>query len=55
LQHGLVPPTLNYEQPDPDCPINVIHGQPLPIEKPVALLLNHSRYGQAVAMVVAAA
>ena len=28
LQHGQVPATLNYQQPDPQCPINVIHGRP---------------------------
>ena len=33
LRHGLIPPTLNYEHPDPQCPINVIHGQPAPLAK----------------------
>ena len=28
LQSDMVPITLNYEQPDPYCPINVIHGVP---------------------------
>ena len=26
LVHGRVPPTLNYEQPDPACPVNVVAG-----------------------------
>jgi 3-oxoacyl-[acyl-carrier-protein] synthase II len=54
LVHGKVPPTLNYETPDPDCPINVIHGQPLEGMKPTALLLNHSTTGQAAAVVIGA-
>ena len=27
---GCVPATLNYEQPDPNCPIRVLHGAPMP-------------------------
>ena len=54
LERGLVPPTLNYEQPDPQCPVNVVHGQPLPDTQPTALILNHCRAGRSVALVVAA-
>lgn len=54
LQRGLVPPTLNYEQPDAQCPVNVVHGQPLPGTQPTALILNHCRAGRSVAMVVSA-
>ncbi|MEN6450089.1 MAG: beta-ketoacyl synthase N-terminal-like domain-containing protein, partial [Thermoguttaceae bacterium] len=50
LQHRLIPPTLNYERPDPECPANVVRGQPAPLAKPVALILSHTRYGQAVAV-----
>jgi 3-oxoacyl-[acyl-carrier-protein] synthase II len=52
--HGEIPVTLNYEQPDPDCPVNVVHGSPRPLGKPVALLLNQAQMGQAVAVVIAA-
>lgn len=55
LQKGCVPPTLNYQVPDPQCPVNVIHGRPLEVDKPTALALNHTTYGQAVAMVLGAA
>jgi 3-oxoacyl-[acyl-carrier-protein] synthase II len=54
LKHGLVPPTLNYERPDPACPVRVIHGEPMPANRPVAMLLNHSLAGQAVAAILAA-
>jgi 3-oxoacyl-[acyl-carrier-protein] synthase II len=52
FQHGLVPPTLNYEHPDLQCPINVIHGQPLSLSRPTALVLSHSPQGQAAALVL---
>ena len=55
LQHGLVPPTLNYEHADPQCPVNVVHGEPLPVGRPTALILSHSPRGQAVALVLGGA
>lgn len=55
LQHGLTPPTLNYERPDPACPIHVVHGQPLHLTSGVALLVNETRQGQAAALVLTAA
>ena len=55
FERGLVPPTLNYEQPDPLCPINVIHGRPLPVTRPTALILSYSPHGQAVALVLGGA
>jgi len=54
IRHGLVPPTLNYERPDPQCPVRVVHKQPMSGAKPVGLVLNHSANGQAVAVVLAA-
>ena len=54
IEHGLVPPTLNYEHPDPECPVNVICGRPLATDRRTALVLNHSRQGQSVAVVLAA-
>ena len=52
IAEGRVPRTLNYERPDPACPVNVIHGSPLPVDKKVVLKLNQSLTGQAVAMVI---
>ncbi len=51
---GLVPPTLNYQRPDPDCPVNVIHGQPMQLTRPAALVLNQAHAGQSVAIVLGA-
>ncbi len=53
LTHGLVPPTLNYQRPDPACPVRVIHDEPMPATQPVAMVLNHSFAGQAVAAILA--
>lgn len=55
LRHKLVPPTVNFEHPDPACPIHVVHGRPLPEAKPVALVLNHTHTGQAVAVLLGSA
>ncbi|MCE5266707.1 MAG: beta-ketoacyl-[acyl-carrier-protein] synthase family protein [Planctomycetaceae bacterium] len=55
IQHTQIPPTLNYEHPDPECPINLVHRQPAPLQKPVAIVLSHSRQGQAVAVVLGGA
>jgi 3-oxoacyl-[acyl-carrier-protein] synthase II len=52
LRHRLIPPTLNYETPDANCPINVVHGQPRPLESPTVLVLSHSQRGQAVAVLL---
>ena len=51
---GTVPATLNYEVPDPECPVNVIHGAPLRTDKNTALVLNHASTGQTAAVVIAA-
>ena len=50
---GLVPVTLNYTRPDPDCPGNVVCGEPLTGSLPTALLLNWTQIGQAAALVLA--
>ena len=54
LESGKIPASINYETPDPACPVNVVHGDDLPSEKPVALALNQSRTGQTAALLVAA-
>ncbi len=53
LAKGDVPYTRNYEHPDPACPVNVIHRRTKPVEKPIALMLNQSQTGQAVAVAIA--
>lgn len=39
-RHGKIPPTINYETPDPDCTLN--YGTEGMIERPVRLALSNS-------------
>jgi 3-oxoacyl-[acyl-carrier-protein] synthase II len=48
------PFTLNYEMPDPGCPLNVIRGEPQPTSRRVAVKLSSSRLGPAAALILAA-
>lgn len=52
LQHNEVPRTLNYETPDPACPVNVVHGESLVGAKPVAMILSQAGPGQAAAIIL---
>jgi 3-oxoacyl-[acyl-carrier-protein] synthase II len=52
LQHDQVPPTLNFTTPDPLCPVNVVHGQPLTDQPSCVLKLSQSGTGQAAAVVL---
>ncbi len=49
METGMIPATLNYQQPDPECPVNVV-ATPTPSDKPAALLLNQSATGQVAAL-----
>jgi 3-oxoacyl-[acyl-carrier-protein] synthase II len=52
FDRGEVPATMNYETPDPRCPINVISGRPKRIEREAAVVLNQAGTGQAAAVVL---
>ena len=54
MRHGVVPPTLNYETPDPECPVNVVTDL-TPTDRPAFIALNHNTTGQAAAVVIAPA
>lgn len=51
LAHGHVPATLNYETPDPTCPVKVL-SQPRTDLPPTALCQNQSGTGQAAAVIL---
>lgn len=55
LLHGVVVPTLNYETPDPQCPLNVVHGAPLPISNKIFIKASVTKAGQASAIVLSGA
>ena len=53
-ERGLVPPTLNYETPDPKCPVNVV-TEPTPVANADRrCAISHRTTGQAVALLVEA-
>ena len=51
--HGVVPRTLNFEQPDVECPLDVVHGELRAVSNNVLLNLNVTTNGQASAIVAA--
>ena len=55
LNQGVVPVTLNFRVSDPECPLNIVHGEPLPTDNRLFLKTNVTRVGQATAVVVRAA
>lgn len=54
LVERTVPVTLNYETPDPECPVQIIQGVERPVEKNFAMVLNQAPTGQAAAVLLAA-
>lgn len=52
VNRGLIPPTLNCDQLDPACEIDVVTGEPRPAASPVFVNTNVTINGQAAAVVV---
>lgn len=53
LVHAQSPATLNYDRPDPECPVAVIR-EPHESRKPAAIIVNQTAGGQAAAALIAA-
>ena len=51
LEHGQLPATLNYEEPDPACPVTVAARETRPIRKPYFLKTGFTDLGQCAAAV----
>lgn len=51
MKNNSVPATLNYDKPDPECPVNVV-TKTTNIQSPTFLKLSHNSTGQAVAVVI---
>ena len=51
LEQGLLPPTLNYEEPDPACPVAVASGSPRPVKRPYFVKTAFTDLGQCAAVV----
>ncbi len=52
VNRGLIPPTLNCDEPDPSCPLDLVTGPARPTDSPTFLNINLTRHGQAAAVVV---
>ena len=50
LKHKRLPANINYETPDPNCPVNVI-TQPLELSLPAAIKTSISSTGQIASLV----
>jgi 3-oxoacyl-[acyl-carrier-protein] synthase II len=51
LEQGVLPPTLNYEEPDPNCPIPVLN-KPSRLTRPYVLKIGFTEMGQCAAVVL---
>ena len=54
LRHAELPPTLNYEVPDPRCKLNVVSGESIRLGNRTALSVNRTAMGQSAATVIRA-
>jgi 3-oxoacyl-[acyl-carrier-protein] synthase II len=52
MKEGVVPPTLNYRIPDPDCRLNIVADKPRPVSNRIFLNVNVTTMGQASALIV---
>jgi len=50
LGQGLLPPTINYSHPDPDCDLDLVTGQPREKQIDAALTINQGIGGQCTAL-----
>jgi 3-oxoacyl-[acyl-carrier-protein] synthase II len=51
LEQRQIPPTLNYQTPDPQCPLQVVR-ELTSCDSPLALTVNQSSSGQCVALLL---
>ncbi len=52
LQTGLIPPTINYEESDPDCDLNYVNKEPLKRDVKNILITSADPYGQNSAIII---
>ena len=52
FKHGVLPPTLNFVEPDPECPITVHAGRPREVQRDHFLKISFTEMGQCAAVVV---
>jgi len=52
MKHGLLPPTINYEEPDPDCDLNYVPNQAIPQEIKICLSNSFGFGGQNACLII---
>jgi len=52
FHHGVLPPTLNCDEVDPECPVNIHRAELRKVERPYALKVSFTHMGQCAALVV---
>jgi 3-oxoacyl-[acyl-carrier-protein] synthase II len=52
MRQGVLPATLNYDEPDPECPVTVLSGEPRPIEREYFVKVGFTDMGQCAAVVL---
>ncbi len=52
VNRGLIPPTLNCDEPDPACGLDIVTGEPRRTDNPTFVKMNLTRHGQAAALVI---
>ena len=52
VNQGLIPPTINCDEPDPACQIDIVRDAPRRTDNPIFVNTNLTRHGQAAALVV---
>lgn len=52
LKQGVIPFTLNCDNPDPECGLNIVRHEPLATDNKIILNINSTRIGQASAVLV---
>lgn len=54
MRHGMLPMTINYRTPDPQCRLNIIGHEPMRMTNSIALSVNRTHMGQSAAAVIRA-
>ena len=52
MREGFIPPTINYEEPDPDCNLNIVANEPRSAQVNSVLINTFGLGGQAATLVI---
>jgi 3-oxoacyl-[acyl-carrier-protein] synthase II len=52
MERGFIPPTINYQVPDPDCDLNIIANTSVKADIKTAMVMNFSPSGANICMIL---